>query len=198
MAKKRKIEKLAASLLKEPKDMRIEELKDRSVSERDKAFIIEDEDFKLDVRTLGRPSKYKPEYAAQMTRWFLEKRMKVSPNGNVYRVLPTINKFSLSIGVPRETLWVWANKKRVDGELAYPEFHNAMKLAKQIEEDVLAENTYNGSYQSTFAQLMAKNMLGWRDKTDVDVKSDGKELKRATLGDMSDEDINNFLSTQAF
>ena len=177
-----------------PEQMTVEQLRNRPVSERDKVFMVtHDDEVEGMLKKIGRPTKYRPEYAAKMLKWFMEKRMKVSAAGNVYRVLPTINKFSLTIGVPRETLWVWANKKLPDGELAHPAFHNAMILAKQIEEDVLAENTYNGSYQSTFAQLMAKNMLGWRDRTDVDVKSGDKELKRQTLSDMNDDEINDYL-----
>jgi hypothetical protein len=64
-------------------------------------------------------------------------------------------------------LWHWATEKHEDGELKHPDFFNAYMRAKDYQESLLIEGGMSGHYQSQFAQLAAKNLIGWRDKSDV-------------------------------
>ncbi len=90
--------------------------------------------------------------------------------------LPFIRDFAKKIGVNTDTLYEWANKKEEDGALVYPEFSEALKAVKQLQEKIIVINALNGCYNSTFAIFTAKNVLGWRDKTETDITSGGDKL----------------------
>jgi hypothetical protein len=109
----------------------------------------------------GRPSLYKPEYCKQLIEYFSATAVSHDDRGNVIAgTFPTLARFSANIGVHRETLIEWCDK--------YPEFSDAYKKAKALQEANLVEGTLAGAYQSTFAIFTAKNVIGWRDKTETE------------------------------
>ena len=81
------------------------------------------------------------------------------------------------IGVHRDTLHSWATEKNPDQTHKNPRFSDAYKKAKDLQEANLVEGTISGAYNSTFAIFTAKNVLGWRDKTEHEMTGkDGAPL----------------------
>jgi hypothetical protein len=72
--------------------------------------------------------------------------------------------------VTKQTLHDWATAKDLaTGELKHPEFSDAYKKAKDLQEANLIEGTIGNAYNSTFAIFTAKNVLGWRDKIEQEI-----------------------------
>jgi len=131
-----------------------------------------------DLLDRGRPSLYREEFADQLVEFF-----NISPTREVTvrdkngdekvqelpNKFPTLARFATIVGVTRETLHDWATSTNEDGELKYPEFSYAYKRAKDFQEAILVEGTMNGAYIPSFAIFTAKNVLGWRDKTEQEV-----------------------------
>tara|TARA_B100000315_G_scaffold260662_1_gene323805 strand:- start:2297 stop:2674 length:378 start_codon:yes stop_codon:yes gene_type:complete len=96
-------------------------------------------------------------------------------------------EFAWLIGVDRDTLKEWANKRDEDGDLVYPEFSAAYKRVTDAQERILITNGLKGGYQANFAIFTAKNVLGWRDRQDLGISgSDGGPIQTIT-SDMSAE-----------
>lgn len=140
----------------------------------------------VEKRPIGRPSSFKEEYAEELIRFFdtsvytiIEK---VDEKGNkttekVLNPFPTLARFATKIGVTRETLHEWATLKSANGELRYPDFAYAYKRAKDFQEALLVEGAIGGMYQANFSIFTAKNVLGWRDKTEQEISGkDGAPL----------------------
>lgn len=96
----------------------------------------------------GRPTKYRPEFCQGIIDFF-----------SSHESLPLMASYAVSIGVSREAINQWSHK--------YPEFMDAIKIAKAIQEKNLVEGALSGKYHPTFAIFTAKNVLGWRDQRDV-------------------------------
>ena len=134
----------------------------------------------------GRPTKYKEEYCQKLIKFFniaphfetpcittlkngtTKEEIKFIPSD-----LPLLSTFAVSIGVCRDTVYEWANGKDKDGKLRHPEFSDALKVAKDCQRRILITNGLKGLYNNTFAIFTAKNLIAWRDKTEVDQKVDG-------------------------
>jgi len=121
---------------------------------------------------MGRPTKYKPEYCEDIIKYFnvepyTENEITVTKkNGETYTKkiatpndLPLICGFAQSIDVCTDTINEWTK--------IHPEFSDALKKAKDIQQKILVTNGMNGSYNSAFAIFTAKNIMGWRDKQDI-------------------------------
>lgn len=134
----------------------------------------------------GRPSVYDPIFCDELIELFSQpatrevtlrdakgnERIEILPG-----VFPTLARFAAMIGVTRETLHDWATAKTPEGELKHPDFSYAYKKAKEFQEANLVEGTMAGAYNSTFAIFTAKNVLGWRDKTEQEITGkDGSPL----------------------
>ncbi len=135
----------------------------------------------------GRPTKYKPEYAAMMVEFFSQsptrevtvrdakgnERTEILPG-----TFPTFARFATNIGITKETLHDWATQKVLEtGELRYPEFSYAYKKCKDLQESNLVEGTIASAYNSTFAIFAAKNLIGWKDKIEQEITGkDGAPL----------------------
>jgi len=127
---------------------------------------------------IGRPSVYKPEYAQELIDYFnkpayTEKTI-VFPNGvekteRLSNLFPTLTRFAANKGVTRETLHHWANEKDDNDRLIRPDFSDAYKIARQLQESVLVEGATAGVYNANFSIFTAKNVLGWRDKTEQEI-----------------------------
>lgn len=130
---------------------------------------------------LGRPPKYRPEYAQQLIDFFEnapvdEYEDQVQDQGPPLRVLvrkgffPTLARFAVSCGVCQVTLRNWAEAKDIDGETPlYPEFFAAYRQAQSMQEVVLAEGYTSGQWaNASFGALIAKNLTTWKDKQEVE------------------------------
>ena len=140
----------------------------------------------VEKRPVGRPTSYKYEYVDQLIEFFdtsvytIKTTYDKEGNEKVEKVLnpfPTLARFATKLGVTRETLHDWATLKDANGELRYPEFAYAYKRAKDYQEALLVEGAIGGMYQANFSIFTAKNVLGWRDKTEQEITGkDGEPL----------------------
>lgn len=120
----------------------------------------------------GRPTKYKPELCQSIIKFFdiepcvikdmaitkgdgttIEKTVKEANN------LPFFSDWCWSVGITTETMNQWTK--------TYPEFSDAYKRAKLLQERILVTNGLQGLYAQPFAVFTAKNILGWRDKNEI-------------------------------
>ena len=130
---------------------------------------------------------YKKEYVEELIKFFdvpaYTERPLFDKNGDekgtekVPSRFPTLARFAANIGVTRETLHDWATAKKEDGELRYPDFSYSYKRAKEYQEAILVEGAMAGAFQANFSIFTAKNVLGWRDKTEQEITgADGAPL----------------------
>lgn len=129
---------------------------------------------------LGRPPKYRPEYAQQLIDFFenapVDEYEDREVDGTTVRVLvkkgffPTLARFAVSCGVDQNTLRNWAEAKDMDDVTPlYPDFFRAYRQAQSMQEVVLAEGYTSGQWANPgFGALIAKNLTVWKDKQEVE------------------------------
>ena len=110
--------------------------------------------------TMPRPTKpvplrYQPEFCSQL---LVTKR-----DGSVALVetaaeLPTFASFAKKLGTTCEVLKQWETK--------HPAFHEAAQKARDLQSNILIQNSLRGNYSASFAVFTAKNLLGWTDPKD--------------------------------
>lgn len=129
---------------------------------------------------IGRPTKYDPKYCEDIIKYFdiephfetpvtytykdgtTKEEIKLMPSD-----LPTLAGFSVKIGVHRDTLNSWSK--------IHKDFSDAIKRAKECQENILVTNGLQGLYAQPFAIMASKNILNWRDRQDV--TSDDQKLE---------------------
>ena len=124
-------------------------------------------------RKPGRPTKYKQSYCQGVVDFFNVDPVKVLIETYTYKdgttktkeievpcEIPLISDYAVSIDVSRETLHEW---KRV-----HTEFSDAYKKAKEIQRGILVKLALKGLYNPGFSIFAAKNMIGWRDKKEIE------------------------------
>jgi hypothetical protein len=72
---------------------------------------------------------------------------------------PSMAGFACELGVHRGTLWDWTER--------YPEFADAVKKAKDLQERFLIINGNKGIINTAFSIFMAKNVLKWSDQQEI-------------------------------
>ena len=121
----------------------------------------------------GRPTKYKPEYCEAIIAYFsieptrtitetttrrdgtiTEKEIQIAND------FPTIQRFCFSIDIVVDTLHEWVAR--------YPEFSDAYKRAKELQEALWINNSMKGLYNPAFTIFTGKNIFGWRDKQEIE------------------------------
>lgn len=130
------------------------------------------------------PSKYDPKLCQELVDFFdvepyeeleVKNHDKNGKEWFTYELrpndLPHLSGFAKKIGVNTCTLSDWANK--------YPEFSDALKRAKELNEQMLTVNALRGLYNSTFSIFTAKNKFGWRDEQHL--KTEQKDEKQITV-----------------
>lgn len=140
-----------------------------------------------DLKKRGRRTKYKPKYAQQLIEFFdIEPFREVielitykdGTTKEVYKEvandIPFFSQFAREIGVDTDTLTEWRKKEDKKGKLVYLDFSLAYKKAKEIQKEILVINGLRNNYNSGFACFTAKNIIGWRDRTDI--TSDDKPI----------------------
>lgn len=138
-----------------------------------------------DYVDVGRPSKYKKQYAEELIKYFkqevVEEIHTITSGSNGkgsewskdevrYEALffPTLELFAADIDVDDTTLYMWSIAKYPDdyrvkkqrGKYKYPEFRNAYTRAKNIQKGALVKNAMTGKLHAGFAQFFAINNLG--------------------------------------
>ena len=126
----------------------------------------------------GRPTVYEERFCDELIEFFSQEptrevTVKDAKGNERTEILPgkfpTLARFAAMIGVHRDTLHSWATEKNPDQTHKNPRFSDAYKKAKDLQEANLVEGTMAGAYNSTFAIFTAKNVLGWRDKTEQEI-----------------------------
>jgi hypothetical protein len=142
---------------------------------------------------LGRPTKYDPMYCEQMLTFFNIDPITYTTDDDGKEItkishLPLLGKFAADIGVTRSTLYEWTNK--------HPEFSDTYNICKQHQENILTTNALLGNYNGSFSIFTAKNILGWRDKTeeDKDDRLEGSMIEIIHVNDNEKEQNDNRFS----
>lgn len=124
---------------------------------------------------LGRPSSYRPEYAQQLIDYFEAPAFPqtiINEAGEPVQVtglFPTLARFATFCGVNQNTLRNWADAKDMDDTPLFPEFFRAYYLVQAYQEAHLTEGYSSGAYANPgFGALIAKNLLAWKDKQEVE------------------------------
>jgi len=121
----------------------------------------------------GRPTKYKPEHCQGIIKFFSVDPIKTLKETYTYKdgttkekeievpcEIPLLSDYAVSIGVSRDTLHEW--------QKTHKEFSDSYKIAKEIQRGILIKLAMKGLYNPGFSIFAAKNMIGWRDKKEVD------------------------------
>jgi len=131
-------------------------------------------------RKINVHSKYKPEYCDAIRRWFdvphtktvevvIQVRDRTIMKQELQPVAPPhMSAFARSIGTTNATLRDWAAK--------YPEFQVAYQDAKDMFEEHIVDGALLGQFNPQFTKFVAVNRTDMRDKTAVDVTSEGRAL----------------------
>ena len=116
----------------------------------------------------GKELAYRPEFAARLLAFFDVPPFRVTEvqkkDGSISLLetaseLPTFAAFARSLGVTQAQLLKWEEK--------YPAFAEAAKKARDLQGDILIQNSLRGNYSSSFAVFTAKNILGWTDGKEI-------------------------------
>lgn len=110
------------------------------------------------------PVVYQSDYCAQLLAFFDVTPFKITEvmkkDGSVSLVetaaeLPTFAAFARGLGVTQQLLLEW--------EKEHPEFAQAAQKARDLQCNILIQNSLRGNYSASFAAFTAKNILGWSD-----------------------------------
>ena len=100
----------------------------------------------------GQPTKYDSKYCDDIIRYFTEQR--------AVGKYPQFNEYADHIGVVKQTLLNWCDEHK--------EFLDSYARAKEIAEADLVAGGLTNKYNSQFAQFIAKNNFGYKDKVEID------------------------------
>lgn len=145
----------------------------------------------------GRPTKYDSKYVQEMIDFFNVDAVRettktittkngtiIEEEGYLPNPMPFFIDFADKIGVHHDTLAEWANGKDENGKLKHPEFSAAYSQVKKYQERHLVNNALLNNYNAGFASLVAKNWLGWKDKTENDNRNTGEvKVRIVNYGD---------------
>ena len=125
----------------------------------------------------GRPTKYRDDLPDRLIAFFDVEAFtaEVSDSGKVAMKpakFPTLARFAAHVGVSRNTIHRWATETDEAGEPLKPEFCDAYKRARDLQEAILIEGGMAGAFQPSFAIFTAKNVLGWRDRQEIEHTND--------------------------
>lgn len=115
----------------------------------------------------GRPSKYDPAFNAQLDEY-------LKTTGREQMSLPTIQGFSLWLGVDADTLNNWAKENK--------EFFGTLKRLKELQaKQLIDDGIYGGKeVNSTIVKLLLQNNHGMKERQDV--TTNDKDLPQPLLG----------------
>ena len=114
--------------------------------------------------TVKNSVRYRPQWCRELIEFFDVPAFHITQvmkkDGTVSLVetaaqLPTFAGFAKKIGTTCHTLLQW--------EKTHPAFKEAMARARDLQGNILLQNSLRGNYASSFAIFTAKNLLGWKD-----------------------------------
>lgn len=110
------------------------------------------------------PLRYQPEFCERLLAFFDIPAFRVTEvmkrDGSVSLVetaaeLPTFAAFAKRLGTTCAVLDAWEKK--------HPAFREAAQKARDLQSNILIQNSLRGNYSASFAVFTAKNLLGWKD-----------------------------------
>lgn len=119
----------------------------------------------------GRPTDYSPTFIAKVDEYLEEckddeeefwktRGEKSDSYDRILKVnLPSIEGFSLYLGVNRSSIYEW--------EKLYPEFSNTLDKIRVEQQRRLVDKGLSGEYNSTIAKLILSSNHGMRERTDI-------------------------------
>lgn len=134
----------------------------------------------------GRPTAYRPEYAQQLLDYFSRPAWdSVDANGNVVEgFFPTLAGFCWEIKIAQATLTNWVNAQDMDGSPLFPDIFDAYRAVKDRQEQVFTAGYMRGKYfNPAIGALIAKNLMNWRDKQDIESNITQTVDATVTVGD---------------
>ena len=114
--------------------------------------------------TVKNSVRYRPQWCRELIEFFDVPAFHITEvmkkDGTVSLVetaaeLPTFAGFAKKIGTTCQVLFAW--------EKTHPAFKQAMARARDLQGNILLQNSLRGNYASSFAIFTAKNLLGWKD-----------------------------------
>lgn len=112
----------------------------------------------------AKPLRYRPEFCERLLLFFDVPPFTVTEvtkrDGSVSLVetaaeLPTFAAFAKMLGTTCKVLAEWEEK--------HPAFRQAALKARDLQGNILIQNSLRGNYSASFAMFTAKNLLGWKD-----------------------------------
>ena len=119
-------------------------------------------------KKVGKPTSYKKRYCKDIIDFFNiepvnKKGLPVKP--------PMFGAFARKIGVYHQTMLDWVKK--------YPEFDEAYKEAKNMQQEIIIVGCLLNAYSASFGRFTMKNISDWRDNIDTHVSTDKGGFKLA-------------------
>ena len=108
--------------------------------------------------------RYQPEFCNKLLAFFDVPPFRITEvtkrDGSISLVetaaeLPTFAAFAKQLGTTCEVLKSWETK--------HVAFREAAQKARDLQSNILIQNSLRGNYSSSFAVFTAKNLLGWKD-----------------------------------
>ena len=111
--------------------------------------------------------RYQPEFCDKLLTFFDVPPFHITEvakrDGSVSLVetaaeLPTFAAFAKQLGTTCDVLKTW--------EAKHAAFREAAPKARDLQSNILIQNSLRGNYSASFAVFTAKNLLGWKDGKD--------------------------------
>lgn len=116
----------------------------------------------------GRPTSYKKKYCEEIIKYF--DKSPIDEKGQPAKP-PMFGAFARHIGVYHQTMLDWVKK--------YPEFDEAYREAKQMQQEIIIIGCLVGVYNASFGRFTMKNISEWRDNIDTHISTDKGGIKLA-------------------
>jgi hypothetical protein len=117
----------------------------------------------------GRPTDYNPDYCQIMIDYFSVPHYEGEGKEKEGAEFPQFTAFARTIGVSRSTLHLWSQ--------THQEFSDAYSICKELQEELLVNNSLKNRYNPYFAQFVLKNGHGYKDKQEVESTNKNIEIK---------------------
>jgi hypothetical protein len=134
---------------------------------------------------VGAPTEYRPEYCRLMLEFFESRPLGLRRIGNdadsaveprtVCSEVPTFQGFARTLQVTHKCLIGWSRN--------YREFGEAYARCKEMQEQFFGVGLTTGTMNPTGGIFVAKNMLGWTDKKEVEIVSSADSANQASMRD---------------
>ena len=115
----------------------------------------------------GAPTLYRPEYCDSIVDFFAFRPIPTAQSSDakeaiqqIYATMPTFQAFAQSIGVSTKVLYDWQNR--------HAAFSEACARARDIQEQWFIAGLNTGGMNPTGGIFVSKNILKWRDRTEVE------------------------------